>query len=193
MITSGTTVKAGINSLLLYIEHEGAHRMETRIERKQSSVMIKIVIISMVFIFISLFGLPIIQNDTTVYHDIDTESTLKRVGQPNVEINWSESKFQDVMHKMTHQKVIARKKIGAIETNDTNIAAMVEIAEFSSYEHREYYLDILMKWAVGDFSGIDNVHNKLRKLQGEAEQDTRAYGGASKKAEQKFIQKVFKD
>lgn len=68
--------------------------------------------------------------------------------------------IQDV-HDMTHQKVYAKDKWGALEANSDNINALLSILDESDFEEEEYFRAVLTTWKAGDFSNAFLVHNKI--------------------------------
>ena len=71
-----------------------------------------------------------------------------------------ESQFLNAIHYMTHQKVQANSKQGALEITPERIAIMLEQAEaFSDSEHYPFYIEVLTAWNEGDFSNAVYAHN----------------------------------
>lgn len=71
-----------------------------------------------------------------------------------------ESQFLNAIHYMTHQKVQANSKQGALEITPERIDIMLEQAEaFSDSEHYPFYIEVLTAWAEGDFSNAVYAHN----------------------------------
>jgi hypothetical protein len=97
----------------------------------------------------------------------------------------------EVMHEMTHQKVKASEKWGAIEMDQKNIDTVLSILKSSDFTDKDQMLEIAEKWKKGDFSNIVEDHNYFWQLQGG--NVGKAYGMLSKKEEEAFIQKNFKD
>ena len=149
-----------------------------------------IVVVTLVVIGVSL-GSMMIANDKTVYRNYETQKVLDKTNDPNVIINWDEKHIQQSMHQMTHQKVQARSKVGAVEMNDDNIKSLISIVEQSKYKHKDYYLKVLNEWSRGNFGSIRKDHNKLREMNQISNDDSKAIGKASKMEEQKFIRKTF--
>lgn len=78
-----------------------------------------------------------------------------------------EQRIQQIIHEMSHQKVKAKQKWGAILITQDRVGELIEVTESSeNWEHREVYLDILYRWYDGDFSQADKDHNAIWKLQG---------------------------
>ncbi|WP_078548811.1 DUF6241 domain-containing protein [Litchfieldia alkalitelluris] len=104
----------------------------------------------------------------------------------------SESAVQHAIHQMSHQKVKADKKWGAIQLTNERVLRLTEVVEQnkSKYRHDSIYLDILTRWAKGDFSQVDKDHNKIWQLQGG--NVGRATGILSTKQEQQFIERNFR-
>ncbi|WP_033542103.1 DUF6241 domain-containing protein [Planococcus sp. CAU13] len=76
-----------------------------------------------------------------------------------------ETQLQTYLHRMTHQKVTADKKFGAIEMSEANISNLLKIVEvnYNYYEHSEFYEEMLTAWQNGNFSNAVNVHNTIWK------------------------------
>ena len=77
------------------------------------------------------------------------------------------SEVLNIMNQMTHQKVVAADKWGAIPMTVENINDVYDHIESSSYDEKESSTKNLTKWKAGDFSEVDKDHNKVLKLQGE--------------------------
>lgn len=103
----------------------------------------------------------------------------------------SESEVIDVMHKMTHQKVRAEDKWGAIPMIPDTINQVYDIVSQSDFSRKEDLLEILEKWKKDDFSTIDDDHNYFWEYQdgtiGEA------YGTLTLDEEKEFIKNNYKD
>lgn len=94
------------------------------------------------------------------------------------------------MHKMTHQKVLADEKWGAIPMTDDTIKQVDTIIANSHFDIKDDLLHILEKWKNGDFSTIDEDHNYFWKYAGGTIGE--AYGILSPEEEATFIQNNFK-
>lgn len=71
-----------------------------------------------------------------------------------------ESQFLNAIHYMTHQKVQANSKQGALEITPERIDIMLEQAEaFSDSEHYPFYIEVLTAWDEGNFSNAVYAHN----------------------------------
>jgi len=70
------------------------------------------------------------------------------------------------MHDMTHQKVQAEFKEGAIEMTPAHVNTVYRIVNKSTFTHREELLAILSKWKQKEFNEIVEDHNFLWKIQG---------------------------
>jgi hypothetical protein len=93
------------------------------------------------------------------------------------------------MHKMTHQKVRAEKKIGAIPMSNDTISQVETIVSSSQFPLKEDLLEILKQWKIGNFSRADQDHNFLWTQQ----EGTigKAYGLLGLAEEEEFISKNF--
>ncbi|MED1203009.1 DUF6241 domain-containing protein [Heyndrickxia acidicola] len=103
----------------------------------------------------------------------------------------SEQAVVEVMHEMTHQKVKADEKWGAVEMDQDNIDAVLSVLKSSDFTDKDQMLKIAENWKKGDFSNIVEDHNYFWKLQGG--NVGKAYGKLSNKEEEAYIQKNFKD
>ena len=113
--------------------------------------------------------------DSWIYLDITEETT-----------------FLKAIHYMTHQKVLADSKQGALEITPERIAIMLEQAEaFSESVHYPFFIEILSAWDAGDFSNAVYAHNYVWNAQdgniGEA------YGLFDESQEAEFVQANFRD
>lgn len=91
----------------------------------------------------------------------DTAQTKKSVDKADADME--EERVQIYLHQMTHQKIIADKKRGAVEMSEENIGNMLKIVKenYDYYEHSEFYEKTLMAWQDGDFSNSVSVHNTI--------------------------------
>ena len=94
-----------------------------------------------------------------------------------------------VMHKMTHQKVRAERKIGAIPMVEDTINQVFDIVSTSNFANKEKMLEIVGIWKKGWFHNIDSNHNFLWEQQEGSV--GRAYGILSSAEEKEFIRENF--
>lgn len=90
------------------------------------------------------------------------------------------------MHGMSHQKVVAEEKWVHYEMTNERIQFLISVVESGSYENEELFLDILNRWAEGDFSKADKDHNEIWSLQGGTVGE--ATGVMSAKEEQQYLE-----
>lgn len=125
---------------------------------------------------------------------VDKQQTAK-IGGVQYDIGIDDSSSQDavieVMHKMTHQKVTAKEKWGAIPMIPDTINQVYNIVKNSEFEQKDDLLTILDKWKKGIFSEIDDDHNYFWTYQGGTV--GKAYGIMSKSEEETFILNNFKE
>ncbi|WP_422123867.1 DUF6241 domain-containing protein [Planococcus sp. X10-3] len=116
-----------------------------------------------------------------------TEST-----KDDSDADMKEGKLQTYLHQMTHQKIVAAKKIGAVEMTDKNIGNMLKIVRENReyYEHGDFYEETLMAWEEGDFSNAVSVHNTIWNWHGGTV--GRATGLMSAEQEQEFVEDKFR-
>lgn len=120
----------------------------------------------------------------------EQEDIEEEVQEVHVEKIKSEENFMDILHHMTHQKVHAEDKWGAVEITDERIELMLEIAENSNFTHRNFYMETLTEWQNGDFSNAVEVHNYIWELQnGNIGRALRLF---TEEEEQQYIEKYFR-
>lgn len=95
----------------------------------------------------------------------DSEESISADGIPK------ESKFQDYIHGMTHQKVVAKDKWGIYQISEERIDNMLEVLEKvqgtnEEYKYQDFYVETLEEWDEGDFSNAVEVHNYIWDLNG---------------------------
>ena len=93
---------------------------------------------------------------------------------------------------MTHQKIEASKKDGAIEMTPERIDEMLKIlrANEGSYDQYEFYEEALTAWEQGKFSNAVNVHNTIWDWHNGTV--GRATGMMSKEREAEFVENNFR-
>ena len=113
------------------------------------------------------------------------------IGGSQLDRNMLESEYEvyNVMHQMTHQKVKADDKWGAIPMTQENIDAVHKALIDSQFTYKKDLLHIIEKWQNNDFSAADEDHNFFWELQGG--NVGKAYGLLSPEEEQEFIQNNF--
>ena len=105
-------------------------------------------------------------------------------------VEGSESKVTDIMHKMTHQKVVADEKWGAIEMTPENIVTLKKHVKENNYKSEKFFLEILERWESGNFDKVDKDHNALwREQEGTI---GIAYDLMTEQQEKRFIEKNFR-
>jgi hypothetical protein len=111
----------------------------------------------------------------------------------NITIDSTEDEIIAVMHKMTHQKVEADDKWGAIPMTEDTIQQVQQIIakkEFNQSGMKDELQTIIQKWQDNDFSTVDQDHNYFWNYQGGTV--GKAYGVMSKEDEEEFIRNNFK-
>ncbi|WP_223637767.1 DUF6241 domain-containing protein [Planococcus sp. 4-30] len=120
------------------------------------------------------------------------ESTQKMEGLEFVQSvpkDASENALWAMMHKMTHQKVIASEKWGLIRMNDESIAKAEEILIASDFKSKEDLLQIIERWKNGQFDQVDDEHNFIWGMQGGSIGEAR--GILTEEQEKEFIENNF--
>ncbi|MBT2571651.1 DUF6241 domain-containing protein [Planococcus sp. ISL-110] len=103
----------------------------------------------------------------------------------------SEKALLNMMHKMTHQKVVASEKWGLVRMNEESIAKAKQILQDSDFNSKEDLLEIIGRWESGQFDRVDEDHNYIWNLQGGS--IGRATGILSVQQEQEFIRNNFSE
>lgn len=135
-----------------------------------------------------------------VYEEIEekeTESTGEGIttteqAEAEFPMDMSENLVQESIHAMSHQKVKADQKRGAIQITPERIERLLVVVEANkeTYEREDAYINILLAWKNGDFSQADLHHNTVWVFQeGEVGQ---AYGIMTTEEEQQYIDETFK-
>ncbi|QFT90882.1 hypothetical protein FIU87_19735 [Bacillus sp. THAF10] len=106
-----------------------------------------------------------------------------------IDATTSEETIIHTMHLMTHQKVKAKEKWGAIPMTEETINQVYEVVSNSNFPNKKELLKIVEKWKNGDFSQIDNDHNFFWNLQDG--NIGKAYGILSPEEEATFIKNNF--
>lgn len=106
--------------------------------------------------------------DTGEYKTVPKErepysSTIATVEGSNAQLHITKDSQEyeviKAMHSMTHQKVVAEQKWGAIPMTKLHAEAVVDILNNTNFEKKEELLAIAERWANGDFSKIVEDHN----------------------------------
>ncbi|WP_223634512.1 DUF6241 domain-containing protein [Planococcus sp. 4-30] len=108
------------------------------------------------------------------------------------EADMKEVRLQINLHQMTHQKIIADKKKGAIEMTPDNIDDLLTIVEANKdhYEHSDFYETTLTAWKQSDFSNAVHVHNTIWDWHGGTV--GRATGLMTAEQERAFVEKHYR-
>lgn len=101
----------------------------------------------------------------------------------------SEAAVMAMMHKMTHQKVIASEKWGIIQMNQESISKAKQLLQASDFNSKEELLEMVSRWEKGQFNQVDDDHNFIWSLQGGS--IGRATGILTDQQEQEFIENNF--
>lgn len=101
----------------------------------------------------------------------------------------TESEFMEVFHHMTHQKVEASPKWGAVQITEQRIDQMLAVLETNELEHEEFYHKTLSAWKKGDFSNAIHTHNEIWNMQNGT--IGKATDLLSKAEEEKYIETHF--
>ncbi|MGG1676404.1 DUF6241 domain-containing protein [Neobacillus sp. NRS-1170] len=172
----------------------------SKLSRTQQ-IIILFAVLSLGFIYyFSKGALPVQKDAVTVnVQKTDKGETVIQIQDKNSEeiakdfpLNMSENDMRDVIHQMSHQKVVADKKWGAIPLTNKRVNRLLEVVKENqaNYINTDVYYGILKRWAKGDFSRADEDHNAIWSLQkgtvGKAD------GLASSKEERDFIEENFK-
>lgn len=121
-----------------------------------------------------------------------TEVKAEKPGTEEDEPDMKEIRLQINLHQMTHQKIIADKKKGAIEIKTDTIDDLLTIVKANTdhYEHSEFYETTITAWKQGDFSNAVDVHNTIWNWHGGTV--GRATGLMSAEQERTFVEKHYR-
>ncbi|WP_058306447.1 DUF6241 domain-containing protein [Gracilibacillus massiliensis] len=119
----------------------------------------------------------------------DQESIQEEVQEVDEEKILSENSFMNTLHKMTHQKIHAEEKWGAVEITQDRIDLMLNIAKDSTFTHRDFYMQALTAWQTGNFSNAVEVHNYIWERQNGT--IGRASRLLTEEEEQQYVEKYF--
>ena len=110
----------------------------------------------------------------------------------NADVDMEEERVQIFLHQMTHQKITADKKRGAVEMSEENIGNMLKIVQenYDYYEHSEFYEETLLAWQDGNFSNAVSVHNTIWNWHNGTV--GRATGFMSAEQEAEYVEKNFR-
>ncbi|CAM3629870.1 DUF6241 domain-containing protein [Mesobacillus zeae] len=115
------------------------------------------------------------------------------IGGIQYDLEISENPTQEeivvIMHKMTHQKVMAEDKWGAIPMTPDTINKVLEAVNANNFTIKADLLRILEKWKRSDFDTIDLDHNYFWEHQGGTV--GKAYGKLNSSEEADFIKNNF--
>jgi len=137
-----------------------------------------------------------------VLEQVEKNEKLKDSGAGSVEIDenveqllpsdLTEYEVQSAIHHMTHQKVAAEKKWGALLITEERVKRLYEVAVANEgeYDYGSTYIQILERWVEGDFSKAVHDHNTIWKLQGGNVGE--ATGLLSAEQEKKYIDQYLK-
>lgn len=105
----------------------------------------------------------------------------------NLEVSEKPTEYEilDILHKMTHQKIKADKKWGAIPLVEETVDDAYELVKNNKTKNHDVLLAIITKWKNKDFSSIDEDHNAIWTIQGG--NTGRATGKMKETEEVKFI------
>lgn len=106
-----------------------------------------------------------------------------------IDTNPAEEEFMEAVHHMTHQKVKAWPKWGAIHITEERIDELLAILDDAAYDNEKFYRETLTAWENGDFSKVADVHNTIWKWQDGSV--GKARGTLSDEDEQAFIKSNF--
>lgn len=106
-------------------------------------------------------------------------------------VGLSEGQFQVKLHQMTHQKIEATEKRGAIQMTPARIDEMLKIlrANEGAYDEYEFYEAALTEWEQGKFSNAVKVHNTIWEWHNGTV--GRATGMMSKEREAEYVENNF--
>lgn len=176
-------------------------KVETRAERKKLRKWVKVLIGLSIFFGLSygVLSLGAYAMGTLLNGDpiaVGADDTLKtasaeRENGNTVTVNMDEDTALMTLNQMTHQKVKAEEKRGAVEMTKKNIKEMLIIVKDSDYINKDFMERMLEKWLEGDFNTIVTDHNAILDAQNGTIGE--AYDYMSDQEEKAFVKEVFRD
>jgi hypothetical protein len=123
---------------------------------------------------------------------IKMDDPASQVIEKDFPMDMTEDEVMDAIHKMSHQKVEASKKWGAIPLTPGRVNQLLKVVQKNSnhYTNSSVYIEILERWSKGDFSTVDKDHNKIWNLQGGT--IGKAVGILSVEEEKAYIEENFR-
>ncbi|WP_282020602.1 DUF6241 domain-containing protein [Planomicrobium okeanokoites] len=120
----------------------------------------------------------------------ETAEETKTVDKTDADMD--EERVQIYLHQMTHQKITADKKRGAVEMSEENIGNMLKIVKenYDHYKQSDFYEKTLLSWQEGDFSNAVSVHNTIWNWHNGTV--GRATGLMSAEQEAEYVEKNFR-
>ena len=133
-----------------------------------------------------------VQKSTNGESVIEIDDSNSQEIEKDFPLDMTEAEVMETIHKMSHQKVKADKKWGAIPLTHARVNQLLKVVHKNEnhYENSSVYKEILERWAKGDFSTVDDDHNRIWNLQGGTV--GKAVGILSVEDEKAFIEDHFK-
>lgn len=107
------------------------------------------------------------QEELEAFHAATDLPSVGRADFQTPDGGWTEFDVMNTIHYMSHQKVEASQKWGALRITKENVLLLDQVIE----EHKEdliaysVYRDILDRWIAGDFSQAVDDHNDIWEMQ----------------------------
>lgn len=96
----------------------------------------------------------------------DVEKHVEEYAAANEDkIGESEEAIRQAIHDMSHQKIYASDKWGALAMSEENILTLISRLDKFDYVNEDVYRDILTRWKNGSFERAVEDHNRIWKLQ----------------------------
>lgn len=178
---------------------------ELRVNKKRNWIKYSIWIITLLLIVgVGSFGFykhySAKENDEKVIASLQGEEIDKTIEQvvkdKKVDVSeidydyWTEYRAISTMHEMSHQKVKAEAKWGAVEMTEERVNMLYSIVNNSNFKEKLPLLKILSKWKAEDFRTADQDHNTLWEILGGT--IGKAEGILSIEEEKAFIEQTFR-
>jgi hypothetical protein len=170
-----------------------------RLSKVQMSIILLAVLAIGFYYFYSTESLPFQKADVVVKEAkteegksvLQVQDATSEQAEREFPVDMAESEVMAALHKMSHQKVTAKKKWGAIPLTPQRVDRLLTVVtqNKAKYENSQLYINILNRWAEGDFSQADDDHNAIWNLQGGT--IGKATGLASTHEEKLFIEENF--
>ncbi|WP_079477577.1 DUF6241 domain-containing protein [Halobacillus salinus] len=120
---------------------------------------------------------------------VEVEEERTQSVEQEFPMDMGEGEVRTALHLMSHQKVKAKKKWGALPLTEERVDRLITVVQSGDYNNGNQYLDILNAWKNKDFSQADKHHNTIWRMQNGTV--GKATGVLNKAQEVAFVEEKF--